>query len=184
MQLIEIDKARYRKNLNIVIVGFIATLLVLSLAFGAILIELFGEVDIASVVETAIENGTVEEPSNFKYNFLGVFLALLACAAALHTLKNKEYFHEIYYVWKLKQIHNSVFRKLKAIKAASQDGDINALIILNFYYTSQKQVYLLDDNTLIMSKLNKDIENLNEIITNKNLTITTDQFDKSLLASY
>ena len=65
MQLMNIDKARYRKHLNIVIVGFIATLLVLALTFGQLLILSFGE----------------EEVNNFRFNLLGVILSLLACMA-------------------------------------------------------------------------------------------------------
>ena len=179
MQLIEIDKTRYRKNLNIVIVGFIATLLILSLTFGSILVALFGQTAVVDIAQKV-----AEQPDNFKYNFLGVFLAVLACAAILHTLKKNAFFHEIYYVWRIKQIQNSIYRKLKAIKAASEEDNINAFIILNFYYNSQKQIYLLDDNTLTLSKLNKDIDSLNDVMANKNLTVTLEQFEKSLLSSF
>jgi hypothetical protein len=89
----------------------------------------------------------------------------------------------VYYVWQIKQQQNAIYRKLKKIKAAADD-DVNALIILNFYYTSLKQIYLLDDNTLTMSKLDKDISELNTRIENKNLTLSTDQFNKSLLVDY
>ena len=143
MKLIEINKATYRKNLNQVIIGFIITFLVLSLAFGAGLISTF-----STVAETG-------EGDNFRYNFLGVLLGLFTCLAMLNILKTKAFFHEIFYVWQLKQIHNKVYRKIKKIKAASEQGDVNAVIILNFYYQSQKQVYLLDDNTLVISTQTK-----------------------------
>lgn len=168
MQLINIDKARYRKHLNIVIVGFTATLLVLALIFGQLLIISFGQ----------------EEVNNFRYNLLGVVLSLLICMAILHTLKTSEYFKEIYYVWQVKQIHNLIYRKLKKIKKAAKDSEQDALIILTFYYQSQHQVYQLDDNTLTISKVNKEIADLQEIIANKNLTINVEQFDKKLLTSY
>ncbi|MGL1956194.1 MAG: DUF3087 domain-containing protein [Colwellia sp.] len=195
MQLIKIDKARYRKHLNRVIVGFICTLLVLSLVFGSVLIHFLSDVDIAAV--NFIAEQTSENPenlsnlselskqeSNFKYNLLGVVLSLLACAAILHSLKSKPFFTEIYYVWQVKQLQNSIFRKLKKIKIAAGNDDINALIILIFYYQSLKQIYLLDDNTLTISTVNKNINDLQETIANKNLTINAEQFDKKLLASY
>jgi len=91
MQLVNIDKTRYRKHLNIVIVGFIVTLLILALTFGQLLILSFGQ----------------ENVNNFRYNLLGVVLSLLACMAALHSLKNSAFFKEIYYVWQMKQIQNS-----------------------------------------------------------------------------
>jgi hypothetical protein len=172
MKLIEINKATYRKNLNQVIIGFIITFLVLSLAFGAGLISTF-----STVVETG-------EGDNFRYNFLGVFLGLLACLAMLNRLKTTTFFHEIFYVWQLKQIQNKVYRKIKKIKAASEQADLNALIILNFYYQSQKQVYLLDDNTLVISTLNQNIDALNELISAKQVTLSLEQFEKSMIASF
>ena len=164
----KIDKARYRKHLNIVIVGFIATLLVLALTFGQLLIMGFGE----------------EGANNFRFNLLGVILSLLACMAALHTLKASEFFKEIHYVWQIKQIQNLIYRKLKKVKKSADNLDQNALIILSFYYQSQQQVYQLDDNTLTLSKVNKEIADLEAIITDNNLTISAEQFDKKLITSF
>ncbi len=168
MQLINIDKARYRKHLNITIVGFITTLLVLALVFGQILIVCFAE----------------EGGNNFRYNLLGVILSLFACAAILHTLKKSDFFREIYYVWQIKQIQNLIYRKLKKIKAAANTDDTNALIILSFYYQSLQQVYQLDDNTLTITNVNKELSDLHETIANKNLNISAEQFNKKLLNSY
>lgn len=168
MQLINIDKTRYRKHLNKVIVGFIGTLLVLALIFGQLLIVSFAQ----------------EGVSNFRYNLLGVVLSLLGCAAILHTLKNSDFFKEVYYVWRLKQIQNSIYRKLKKIKTAAKKDETNALIILSFYYQSLYLVYQLDDNTLTINKVNDEISKLKETIANKNLTISADQFDEKLLSSY
>jgi hypothetical protein len=168
MQLMKIDKARYRKHLNIVIVGFIATLLILALAFGQLLIMGFGE----------------EGVNNFRFNLLGVVLSLLACMAALHTLKASDFFKEIHYVWQIKQIQNLIYRKLKKVKKSAENLDQNALIILSFYYQSQQQVYQLDDNTLTISKVNKEIGDLEAIIADNNLSITAEQFDKKLITSF
>lgn len=168
MQLINIDKRRYRKHLNIIIAGFIGTLLILALVFGQLLIASFAQ----------------EGVNNFRYNLLGVVLSLLACAAILHTLKNSAFFSEIYYVWQVKQIQNLIFRKLKKIKAAANSDDLNALVILSFYYQSLQQIYQLDDNTLTITKVNKDLADLQETIANKNVNISAAQFDKKLLSSY
>jgi hypothetical protein len=199
MKLIEIEKATYRKHLNIIIVGFIATLLILALAYGQGLIMLFADNSIVAetTVNTASDVGglanekaneaiAIEEPApnNFKFNFFGVLLALLTCVFVLHKLRASAFFKEVYYVWQVKQLQNLIYRKLKKIKAAAENDDVDALIILSFYYASLKQVYLLDDNTLTMSKLNKDISELNTRIENKSLAITAAQFDKALLANY
>ncbi len=168
MQLMNIDKARYRKHLNIVIVGFIATLLVLALVFGQLLISSFSE----------------EGVNNFKYNLLGVILSLLACMAAIHSLKSSDFFKEIYYVWQVKQIQNLVYRKLKKIEQAAKNQEIEALIVLTFYYQSQQQVYQLDDNTLTISKVNKKLSDLQELIASNELTVDVEQFDKKLIAAF
>ena len=168
MQLMNIEKAIYRKHLNIVIVGFISTLLILALIFGQLLIMSFAE----------------EGVNNFKYNLLGVILSLLACMAILHSIKTSAFFKEIYYVWQVKQTQNLIFRKLKKIKLAAKDLDQDALMILTFYYQSQQQVYELDDNTLTITTVNKDLNDLQEKIAEHNLTIDIEQFDKKMISAY
>lgn len=188
MQLIDIDKARYRKHLNIVIVGFIASLLVLSLTFGSILISLFSTVVDGAVVQVAADAmsdaAKSETDTNFSYNLLGVVLALLANAAILHSVKSSEYFKEIYYVWQVKQLQNLIYRKLKKVKAAGKEGDETALIILTFYYQCQIQVYKLDDNTITLSSIEKHLQQVNEVISEKGLTINASQFDKKMITSF
>jgi hypothetical protein len=168
MQLINIDKKRYRKHLNIIIVGFIGSLLILSLAFGQLLIASFSQ----------------EGVSNFRYNFLGVILALLACAAVLHSLKHSNFFKEVYYVWKIKQLQNLIYRKFKKIKAAADNDEHNALIISVFYYQSLQQVYQLDDNTLTIASVDKKLNDLQDSIESKNLAVSATDFNKKLLNFY
>jgi hypothetical protein len=190
MILKNIEKSIYRKRLNIVIVSFIASLLVLSLAYGQGLIALFADnaslsmpvESIATADELAGESSASD--NNFKFNFFGVLMALLTCAFALHRLKTSFFFTEVYYVWQVKQQQNYIYRKLKKIKVAAKNDDVDALIILNFYYASLKQIYLLDDNTLTMSKLNKDMTELAAQIQSKQLTISTDQYQQTMLTAY
>ena len=197
MKLREIEKSVYRKHLNIIIVSFIASLLILALAYGQGLIMLFADNaimtpepatlaagEVAGNVTEQVAGEAAASENNFRYNFLGVLLALLSCVFALHRLRASAFFNEVYYVWQVKQQQNLIYRKLKKIKAAADSDDINALVILHFYYASLKQIYLLDDNTLTMSKLSTDISELNTRLENKNLTISTDQFDKSMLSDY
>ncbi|HBY84365.1 MAG TPA: DUF3087 domain-containing protein [Colwellia sp.] len=185
MQLIDVDKVRYRKNLNIVIVGFISSLLVLSLLFGTLLISLFSSVgDVNEFVQVANDAVQAEPDSNFRFNLLGVVLALLTNAAILYRVKHSAFFTEIYYVWQVKQLQNLVFRKLKKIKIAAKNGEETALIILSFYYQSQLQIYKLDDNTITLSTIENHQQQLNEMIAESGLTINADQFDKSLIATY
>ena len=184
MQLIDIDKARYRKHLNIVIIGFIVSLLVLSLLFGSIFIALFSTVIDNTVMQVATDGANLESQSNFRYNLAGVILALLANAAILHSVKNSDYFYEIYYVWQIKHLQNLIYRKLKKVKAAGKAGDEKALIILSYYYQSQLQIYQLDDNTITLSTIENHLAEVNVVISENELSISADQFEKSMITSF
>lgn len=188
MQLIEINKKRYRKHLNIVIVAFIGSLLILSLTFGSILISLFSSLPepglLTADADLLANSVTDDKETNFKYNFLGVVLALLANAAILHSVKSNKFLKEIYYVWQLKQLQNLIYRKLTKIKLAAKAGEETALIILSFYYQSQLQVYQLDDNTITLSTIEKDLQQVNEDIADNGLNANAALFEKSLLTQY
>jgi hypothetical protein len=147
MQLVQIDKTRYRQRLNLVSVALIIILASLSVLFGAGLIALFG-------APPAIEG---ESTGNFTLNLLGVVLAALVCAATLNHVRHNPFMREVYYVWQLKQLHNRIYRRLAKIKTAAAVDDTNALKILSFYYASLRQVYLLDDNTLTLATLDADM---------------------------
>jgi hypothetical protein len=168
MKLIEIDKTRYRKHLNIIIVGFIAIFTLLSLGYGQLLISLFSD----------------GEGSNFRYNLMGVILGLLSSGLILSKLREHDFFYEVYYVWRLKQIMNLIYRKLKNIKAQAATNNVNALIILLYYYQASRQVYLLDDNTMTLSAITKTLDKIQAQITKLNLSISSDDFDRAMLDTF
>lgn len=58
---------------------------------------------------------------------------------------------------------------------------MNALIILLFYYTSLRQVYELDDNTLTLPALTQDLNRLNAQIESLGLLLSPEQFTPELL---
>lgn len=177
MQLKEVNKTRYRQRLNRVIIAFIITFAVISIGFGQLFIMLF----------------STPEADNFKFNFIGVVLALLCVSALLNQLKNKPFFTEIYYVWQLKQLQNKIFRKLSKIKAAAeqeaaaqeaQQQKIQALCILHYYYQSLRMVYLLDDNTLTLNKVNQDYAYVQGQIEKLQLTSEQLNFTPELLETF
>jgi len=173
MRLIDINKIRYRKHLNRIIISFIAVFMFLAIVFGQGLITIFSE---------SVTN--VEQHSHFRYNLAGVILALLVCVAILSQLREHKFFREVFYVWRLKQVLNLIYRKLGVIKAKAEQNEISALIILNYYYQASHQLYLLDDNTITLSSLNKEFEKVKDKILNLGLNISTDDFEKSMLSSY
>ncbi|MFT5704646.1 MAG: hypothetical protein ACI8SK_000594 [Shewanella sp.] len=177
MQLIDIDKKRYKKHLNLVSVALVIGLSVLSLAFGALLISVFG----SNVSEGVTSEGAT---GNFHLNLLGVIFAVVICVSVMLRAKDRPFMSEVYYVWRLKALHNRIYRRLKSIKAAAKNQDLNALIILKFYYAGLKQVYFLDNNTLTMTKVEQDIIELDKVIAEHHLTVSAEQFDVEMLKGF
>lgn len=168
MKLRDINKIRYRKHLNIVIVVLITGLMVMALGFGQALIALFGSGD----------------GDNFILNLTGVILACAVCLLVLTSIRHHEFMIEVYYVWSLKQNLNKIYRKLKKIEAAKDEGDVNAIIVLNFYYEGSRQIFNLDDNTLTMDSLQLEINKLHELIEAKNIAVLVSDYNPSMLERF
>ncbi|KXO14246.1 hypothetical protein AKG98_322 [Moritella sp. JT01] len=168
MKLQQIDKTRYRKHLNMASIVATAVLIAFSLFYGQVLIHFFGGAD---------EN-------NFKLNLAGVILGVISLLVVFSLVRRHPYLAEVMYVWDLKQVNNKIYRKLHHIKTALSDSDntnIDAITILNYYYAASKQQYNLDNNTLTMEGLMANIEKLDKLIAENNLTITLDDYQPSLL---
>lgn len=174
MEIKKINKEVYRKKLNLVIGGFVVLLAVSSLAFSTLLISLFGNTNIQPEQSTG----------NFHWNLIGVLLALATSLSLLNQFKTRPYMEEVLYVWRLKQIHNKIYRKLKNIKAAASADDLKALTVLKFYYTTQKQVFELDNNTLTISSVNKELEAIEDIEVSKSLSLDITSFEEAWLDTY
>ncbi len=174
MEIKKINKEVYRKKVNLVIGGFVVLLALSSLAFSTLLISLFGNTNIQPEQSTG----------NFHWNLIGVLLSLVTSFSLLNQFKTRPYMKEVLYVWKIKQVHNKIYRKLKNIKSAASADDLKALTILKFYYTTQRQVFELDNNTLTMGSVNKELEAIERIEVNKSLSLDTTRFDEAWLDTY
>lgn len=137
MQLQEVDKPRYRKHLNIIIVAAIIGLSVLSLSISQTLIALFPS-----------EDGT-----HFHWNLFGVICGSLLIGAGIRKYKDHSFMIEVVYVWNLKQALNQITRKLQKVKDAVAQGDVSAMHALHFYYSGNRQLWQLDDNMITMDEL-------------------------------
>ncbi|QBY02884.1 DUF3087 domain-containing protein [Thalassotalea sp. HSM 43] len=166
MQLQQINKSRYRAHLNKVIIAFIISFALLALGIGQALIVLI----------------SAPGADNFWLNVFGVALALMICLSVINQLKHHQFMHEVYYVWRLKQQINLIYRKLKAIKAlAFDDNNTDAMIILTFYYQACRQLYELDDNTITLDSLNREQDKLAQHLQSLSLELNASQYDTSLL---
>ncbi|MDL5029151.1 DUF3087 family protein [Vibrio sp. TMPB1044] len=174
MKLQKINKEEYRKKMNLLLVSLVGSLALFAIVFGSILIELFGSA--GSV--------TGEATGNFHLNVLGVILSVALNAFIASRVKGHDYFKEALYVWNLKQVHNQIYRKLKRIQPKAEQGDREALTILYFYYTTQKQVYDLDNNTLTIKTVQQSLDNIVELSEKWSIELDIEAFSKDLVAKF
>jgi len=168
MKLENIDKTRYRKHLNKVILASIVGLIVLSLSISTSVIAILND----------------GESSHFWINFSGVALAALLIGSILAKYKSHPFMYEVAYIWDLKQVLNQIHRKSKKINLAVKENDVTAIGIMYFYYKACIQLYTLDDNTITLSSLNLKAAELDTQIESLNLTISTDDFNSDSLSAY
>ncbi|UPR50269.1 DUF3087 family protein [Vibrio cyclitrophicus] len=174
MKLQKINKEEYRKKMNLLLVSLVGSLAVFAIVFGTILIDLFG----------SGQSIAGESTGNFHLNVLGVILSVALNAIIASRVKGHDYFKEALYVWNLKQIHNQIYRKLKRIQPKAEQGDRDALTVLYFYYTTQKQVYDLDNNTLTIKTVQQSLDNILELSEKWSIELGIEAFSKDLIAKF
>lgn len=168
MQLREIDKTRYRKHLRLVFAGMAAVLIIIAISTSALLINLF----------------STPEASHFMHNLAGVVIAAFFVGFVLTKLRQHPFMFEVVYVWDLKQQLNRISRKQRKIEAAADEGNHDAMIIMNYLYRGSKQLYLLDDNTITMEDLAVKIQVLGSRMEAAGLSLSTDSYDPSMLEKF
>ncbi|CCQ09795.1 FIG00950267: hypothetical protein [Pseudoalteromonas luteoviolacea B = ATCC 29581] len=168
MKLIKIDKTRYRKHLNRVIIACILSLTVGSLGISQTLIVLFPSPD----------------QSHFHWNLLGVMVSSVMIAVVLNKYRQHPFMKEVVYVWELKQALNLITRKMAKLKVAAQHGDYDALQAINYSYAGSRQLWTLDDNTITMEELamwQREIERLAE---QHNVILDQEAYDPKCLTRF
>jgi len=168
MILKAIDKARYRKHLNIVFAVIALSTLLISLGISTLLIEMLSRA----------------EESHFYHNIAGAIIAVTIVFYTLHKFRHHEFMEEVTYVWDLKQQLNKIYRKQHKIEAALESNNPNAMIIINFQNHGSKQLYELDDNTITMDELADKILQHNKHLDKAGLPRSTDNYNPALLDEF
>ncbi|OXS15339.1 hypothetical protein CGX12_09510 [Zobellella denitrificans] len=168
MKLTPIDKTRYRRHLNLVFVGCALVLAALSLAISQLLIRVFPSPD----------------GGHFHWNLLGVVAGALILGGGLSRLRRHPFLAEVVYVWELKQQLNKISRKLRRIEAAARQGDRNAMLALQFSYAGSRQLWQLDDNTIVMDELAAKQAELDQLAGRHGLVLNADDYDPRLLERF
>lgn len=165
MKLQTIDKALYRKRMNILIAVNLVVLMGTALGVSSLLIHYFGGPD----------------GSNFWLNVTGVVAAVLLVSLLFTFIKEKPFMAEINYVRSLKAEMNRIYRASAELEKALAEDNRDAIIISYFNLKASEQVYGLDDNTLTMSELKQKMADLDEKIQALGLNISTDDYSTDLL---
>jgi hypothetical protein len=168
MQLIEINKERYRRHLNIVIAGCVGGLALGSIAISQTLIAFFPD----------------ESGSHFNWNLLGVVITSVTIAWLLNKYRTHNFMSEVAYVWELKQTLNKINRKMVKLKAAGSEGNANALLAIHYSYAGSRLLWELDDNTIVMDELVIQQTELDSIAVKYNLTLNVNDYDKHTLKQF
>lgn len=168
MQLIEINKVRYRRHLNFVIAGCIAALVIGSLAISQSLIALFPN----------------DTGSHFNWNLLGVVITSVSIAWVLNKYRTHNLMTEVVYVWELKQNLNKINRKMPKLKAAGLKGNSNALLAIHYSYAGSRLLWQLDDNTIVMDELVIKQTELDNLAIKYHLTLNINDYDKRILKQF
>ena len=165
MKLKEIDKARYRKHLNAVFISMAAALIIIAQINSALFIYLFSE----------------PEASHFYHIMAAVISAAAIVVYVVNKYRHHPYMTEVVYVWDLKQQLNKIQRKQRKLKAAVEEGDKEAMVIMNFMYRGSKQLYELDDNTITIEDLVVVMSDLDQRMKNAGLSLSTDSYKPEML---
>jgi hypothetical protein len=169
MNLHPIDKSLYQQRYKRIAIALAVSLAVLSLSISTLLIAFWG---------------SNESGGNTGLNVIGVAVAVAILVISLQKLKHRPYFKDVAYVWALKQELNYINRHIHKIKAAAQQGDANAMIILNFSYAGSEQLWQLDDNTLVMDELRVWKADLEELKQRFNVETSLEDYKRELLGGY
>ncbi|MFT6348703.1 MAG: hypothetical protein ACJAYB_001712 [Psychromonas sp.] len=165
MQLVLINKQRYRRHLNIVITACITILVIASLGVAQLLILLFPD----------------PSGSHFHWNLLGVVAACLLLASLLLKFKNHDFMIEVSYVWDLKQSLNKITRAMRKLKMAANQGNQNAMNALQFSYDGSRQLWLLDDNVLTLESLEHSQKELDQLAIKYDFLLDAKNYHSELL---
>ncbi|RYY01434.1 MAG: DUF3087 domain-containing protein [Gammaproteobacteria bacterium] len=168
MQLIDIDKARYRKHLKIVFIGCALGLAVGSLALSQTLIAIFPD----------------GSGSHFHWNLLGVVVSAFTIGWLLNKYRQHDFMREVTYVWDLKQALNKINRKMRKLEVAALDGNRNAMLAMQYSYAGSRLLWHLDDNVLTLDELTIKQHELDRLAEKFQLTLAVADYDEKILTAF
>ncbi|SRR5690625_3558169 len=164
MHLKNIDKSRLKQRQNRFTIAMIVGLLVLSLIFSQLYIALWST-----------------GGSNFWLNAAGVATAVFLLAGVINHIKHKPYMEEVVYVWRLKRELTQIASKQKRLDAALAKGEHSAYVVRYFQLHASKHLYELEDNTVTLDDLNRQIREFDQLLAQQGLQLSLEDYHTDLL---
>jgi hypothetical protein len=168
MQLVDIDKTRYRKHLKIVFISCAIGLALGSLAISQTLIAIFPD----------------RSGSHFHWNLLGVVVSAFTIGGLLNKYRSHDFMREVTYVWDLKQALNKIARKMPKLEAAARNGDSKAMLAMHYSYVGSRYLWQLDDNTLTLDELAIKQHELDHLAEKFGVSLSAADYDEAILQDF
>ena len=161
-----IDKIEYKQRLNRSQLLAAISLLVLSLVISEVL------------------RATVADPGStdhFWLNAGSVAMALIIVIAIFMRCRRYPYFEDIMYIWQLKQVTNQIYQNNRHIERGLQQDCPAAIECHHFYLSASIYIYKLEDNTLTLSELSRELDQLRQQMQRLELIFDIESFDLETL---
>jgi hypothetical protein len=91
---------------------------------------------------------------------------------------------EVSYVWDLKQALNKINRKMLKLKPASEVGNIDAMLALQYSFAGSRLLWELDDNNIIVDELVIQQAELDSLAAKYHVTLNANDYEPSILQQF
>ncbi len=161
----EVYRRQTRKSTLIIMAIFIVIGLVMATSF----VEWFGEYSNNHLV----------------LNFIGAFVGLVITGFVVKWFfVNSPWMREAMYGWRLKRSLMHVTNRLRPLKEAAENGDVEAMKILRFYHLGLEQMHRLEDNSHALIDLLAEKRELEEKMKALDLDLNQTRFDPGWVEPY
>ena len=91
---------------------------------------------------------------------------------------------EVTYVWELKQALNKINRKLVKLKQGASQGNVDAMLALQYSYAGSRLLWKLDDNTIVMEELAVEQTKLDSLMAQYQVTLDIEDYNERILKKF
>lgn len=164
MSFRKINKAEYKSRLNRSQLVAAVSLLVLSLILSELLRAWISYGDSAVLLNAA-----------------AVGISVIVIIMVFLKVRRHPYFTDIMYIWDLKQQMNAIYRHIADIENGLKQDNLDAILCQYFYLHASIYVYRLEDNTLTLSEISREVDQLNDQIERLDVNFSIEDYHPEVL---